>query len=244
MLIVTGFSSYAQVDSISVSRKNLLTHHLAPRKSSYCVFSKDVATGVVSQISIWNREVSFTTFNGSKVVVVKQMRYTPDPKRNKYVYTISDPNTLHTIYNVSSRGGAQVEAFNYNANDIAGADSVLNNTKRDFKLSVNDVPFCFEIDLETLSLLPVKKVGQKLAINFYHPGGEIPPKYYPVDVVAEEEITIPGGNKMVCWKIRLRYDEDSYDESWISKSTRELIKLEGHYGSTLFTKIKLSNPVL
>ncbi|MEP6738513.1 MAG: hypothetical protein ABJA70_23505 [Chryseolinea sp.] len=243
-LIMISIAGFGQVDSVSVNRNNLLTGKLTEGKSSYCIFSKDVNTGLVSQISIWNREVSFAIMNGHKVVVVKQMRYSPDQKKNKYVYTVSDRATMQTIYNKSARDGMKIEAYNYNDREISGADSVKENTKRDFTLHVKEPPYCFEIDLETLRLLPILKVGQKLAVNFYHPGGETLPKYYPVDVIGLEELELMGGQKVICWKILLRYDENSFDYSWISKTSREFVKLEGHYGTTIFNKVKVGMPVL
>ena len=233
----------AQVDSVSVRRSNLMMSSLKTGKSSYAVWSKDLSTNAVTQIAIWNREVLFSVLGGKNVVIVKQMRYYDDHKRNKYVYTVSDRKNFQTLYDYTTRGGI-IQAFNYNNNEISGADSVNNNSKRDFKLTINDFPFCFEMDLETLSLLPIKKIGQRLAINFYHPGGEILPRYYPVQVIGQEEIVTLNGKKIACWKIQLRYDENNFDYSWITKDSRELIKLEGHYGNTIFNKVKIGLPVL
>ena len=232
---------YAQRDSVSISRNNLLIQQLKSGKSTYAVWTKDLATEAVSKISIWNREVRFRKLKGREVIVVSQMRFYEDPVNNKYVYTVSDKQNFKTIYDFTKRIRTGIEAFNYYDNEISAADSVKENSKQGFKMTITDFPFCFELDLETLSLLPLKRAGQQLAVNFYHPGGEAP-RYYPVDVIGSEQIQVTSEQKIECWKIQLRYSEDSYDFSWISNKTHELIKLEGHYPNTLFTKIKLVIP--
>jgi len=232
----------AQRDSINVERNNLLMHRLKASKNSYVVWTKDLTTGATSKISIWRRDISIEKFNNRDVIVVKQIRSYEDSLNNKSVFTISDRSNFKTIYNRSERKRTGTEAFNYSDSEITGADSVNKNTKRNFKLSFSDFPFCFELDLETLSLLPIKKTGQKLAINFYHPGGDLP-RYYPVDVLSSEEIETIKGQKIDCWKIKLSYSEDSYDVSWISKKGNELIKFEGHYKNTILTKVKLVSPI-
>jgi hypothetical protein len=47
---------------------------------------------------------------------------------------------------------------------------VKKNTKADFHLQFTNIPCCFELDVETLSCLPIKTKGQIMIINFYHPG--------------------------------------------------------------------------
>jgi len=237
LLVLLPATAYSQVDSIKAGPNKL--RPIQPGKASYAVWFQDTTSNTVSQISIWNREVFFSRLNGTTdVVVVRQMRYYSDQKRNKSVYTVSDRKTLRTIYDFMSRGGLN-EAFNYSAKSIEGADSVKNNSKKDFRLSFNDLPFCFEMDLEVLSLLPITRVGQKFAVNFYHPGGEIPPKYHPVEVVGQEVFQTIGRKPVSCWKIRLRYDETSFDYSWITTESHELLRLEGHYDNMIFNKVKL-----
>jgi len=238
LLVLLPAAAYSQVDSIKAGPDKSRLSEIQPGKASYAVWFQDTTSNTVSQISIWNREVFFSRLNGMDVAVVRQMRYYSDQKRNKFVYTVSDRKTLRTIYDFTSRGGLN-EAFNFSFKGIEGADSVKNNSKKDFRLSFNDFPFCFEMDLEVLSLLPITRVGQKFAVNFYHPGGEIPPKYYLVEVLGREVLQTIDRKPVACWKIRLRYDETSYDYSWITTQSHELLRLEGHYENMIFNKVKL-----
>src|SRR5690242_8469045 len=137
LLILLPVSAHAQVDSVSIGRNNLSVSKIRPGKSSYSVWFQDATTGAISQVSLWNREILLSRFNGRDVIVVRQMRYYSDPKRNKSVYTISDRRTLQTIYDFMSRGGVN-EAFNYSDRGISGADSVKDNSKKDFRLPFKD----------------------------------------------------------------------------------------------------------
>jgi len=238
LFLLFSIESMAQRDTVSVERGNLLIKLLKPGKSTYLVTSANAKTGAVTQISLWNRETRLEKKGERDVVVVKQMRYYSDTVNNKFVYTISDRSNLKTIYDYTRRLKSGIEAFNYLPDQIVGADTVEHNTKAGFVVGLKDFPFCFEMDLETLALLPIKKVGQKLAINFYHPGGQIPPQYYPIEVLSEEDFLGPNGVKIKCWKIKLQYDGDSFDYSWISKEGHELLKLEGHYPGVIFTKLR------
>lgn len=228
----------AQVDTIGTNQHPLLTSELTSGTRSYAVWQENERTGKITQTAIWNRTTSFEKLNGHDVVIVEQSRYYSDSINNKYVYTVSDKNTLHTIYDYTKRIRTGIEAYNYYQNEIIGADSIPDNTKTSFFLPLSDMPFCFEMDLETLGILPIKRQGQKFLINFYHPGGSIPPKYYPVEVLGSEDIYL-SDYSIPCWKIRLTYSEDSYDISWIDINTHEVLKLEGHYSETILHKSKL-----
>lgn len=239
-IFLISISGYAQTDTISIERHSLQVSNLRKGNNRYAVWSQNTQTGIISTLSLWDRDVSFEKRGGKDVIVVKQMRYYEDTLRNKYVYTVSDRNTFKTIYDYTRRGKAGTEAYNYNDNQITGADTIAGNIKKDFKLALNPSTFCFELDVETLRMLPIKRVGQEFAINFYHPGGTVAPQYYPVKVLALEEIETFDGSKILCWKIKLNYDADDYDFSWIGKKSHEFMKLESHYPNGTFNKVKLS----
>lgn len=230
---------WAQVDSINVSTNKLLIAKLTPGKRSYAVWQENEKSGKLSQVSIWNREIKFQKIRGKEVIVVEQFRSYSDSINNKYVITMSDRSNLRTIYDYTQRIRTGVEAFNYEQNRIVGADTVKGNSKNGFIIEASDMPYCFEMDLETLGILPIEKVGQQFQLNFYHPGGSIPPQYYPVEVLSKETITVSKEQTVPCWKIKLTYSADSYDISWIGMNTHEVLKLEGHYPGMIFHKTKL-----
>jgi hypothetical protein len=244
LLIFCGSVAYSQIDSISPEKLNIDIGKLRSQKSSYLIWRQNIKTGAVSTISIWNRSISFEKWRDRDVVVIEQMRYCNDTANDKYVFTVCDKRSFKPLYNYSKRVKTGIEAFNYSDERIYGADTLLSNTKKDFSIATTSPSFCFEVDLETLSLLPLKYVGQKMAVNFYHPGGGAPPAYYSVEVIGSENLSVSGGNEIDCWVVKLIYDNSSYDLDWIAKKTGEFIKLEGHSSSDeIFNKMKVLAPL-
>jgi hypothetical protein len=88
-------------------------------------------------------------------------------------------------------------------------------------------------------MLPITHAGQQMAVNFYHPGGKVAPAYYPVEVLRDELIPAINGAKIDCWVIKLTYDKNTYDYSWISKKDHEFLKLESHSTQGIYNKVKL-----
>src|SRR4051812_19590468 len=117
LLVLLPAAAYSQVDSIKAGPDRSLLLEIQPGKASYAVWLRDTTSNTVSEISIWNREVFFSHLNGKDVVVVRQMRYYSDQKRNKFVYTVNDWKTLRTIYDFMSRGELN-EAFNFSVKGI------------------------------------------------------------------------------------------------------------------------------
>lgn len=234
--------SFAQSDTISISKNNLRLDYLKEGTSQFITWDKNAATGTISHMIIWIRKVEFIRRNEQDEIAVTQLRYYEDTTRNTYVYTISRRSDFQTIYDYrKDRSG--VQAFDYKADKIVGSDTIKNNIKSSFALNTPQLPYCFELDLETLSMLPIKHVNQSFEINFYHPGGSILPQYYPVTVIGEDALKGINGAKIKCWIIRLDYDKSNYDLSWISKDEHEFLKLESHSPTGTYNKVKLSSLV-
>jgi hypothetical protein len=228
----------AQTDTISIARRNLKLADLKGGTSQFAVWSKNELTGKVSRIILWERKVDFAEKDGRKTINVAQRRIYEDSAKNTFVFTVSDFATFRTLYDYRT-DKTGIQAFDYKENRIIGSDTILKNTKAGFNLSFPVSPYCFELDVETLSMLPINHVGQKFAIDFYHPGGSVLPKYYPVTVVREDNLVSEARDPIKCWVIRLDYDDKNYDLSWISKKKHLFIKLESHSPGATFNKVRL-----
>lgn len=234
------FACFAQVDTINIKNNNLNIANLKAGNSQYLCYLKDAKSGLVSFISISERRIYFQKINGKDAIVIIKHNFNNDTSKNKYVYTVFDRYNFKTLYDYTRRP-AGVEAYNYQGDEIKGADSIKQNTKLNFFLKFKYLPYCDEDDLETLSALPVKRIGQKMAICFYQPGSEVPPRFHPVDVVGEEQLPAVNNEKVDCWVIKLSFDNENYDLSWISKLTHELLKFESHSPTDTYYKVKLFN---
>ena len=234
------FSSFAQIDTISVKNNNLKTKYLIESTSTYLNWMKDAQSGLVSNISISKRSVHFQTLAGKELIVVAQHKLNNDSSKIKFIYTVSDRRTFKTIYDyVGSPGG--IEAYDYHGDEIRGTDSVKLNTKRAFYLKFREIPYCLELDLETVSALPISGLGQKMAILFYQPGREKNPAFHIIEVTGQQQLPTANGMKSDCWVVKLIIDKDDYDLFWISKRKHEFLKLESHSPTDTFYKVKLFN---
>jgi hypothetical protein len=242
MLLFKGMSvsCFAQVDTISIKNKNLNINYLKAGGSTYLNWMKDAKSGLISSMSISKRTVEWQLRNGKKVIVVSQRKLNNDSTKIKSVYTVSDFLTFKTIYDFV--GTAQgVEAYDYPGDEIVGSDTVKSNTKAGFRLKFNEQPYCLELDLETVSALPIKSTGQKMAVCFYQPGREKLPAFHLLEVIGQEQLRTANGVKSDCWIIKLFIDNEDYDLFWISKLQHEFLKLESHSPTDTFYKVKLFN---
>jgi hypothetical protein len=234
------FSCFAQVDTISVKNNNLQTKYIVESASTYLNWAKDAKSGLVSSISISKRKVHLQTLGGKDVIVVLQHKLNNDSSKLKFIYTVSDRQTFETMYDyVQSADG--VEAYDYRGGEIIGSDTVKSNTKGGFNLKFHEIPYCLELDLETVSALPIKDIGQKMAVCFYQPGREKLPKFQLIKVTGQEQLPTTNGKTSDCWVLKLTIDSEDYDLFWISKRKHEFLKLESHSPTDTFYKVKLFN---
>jgi hypothetical protein len=59
--------------------------------------------------------------------------------------------------------------------------------------------------------------------------------------MGDEKLSVVDGRKIDCWIIKLSYDNENYDFSWISKSGHDFFKLGSHNPTETFNKVKLFN---
>jgi len=237
------FASYVQAettDTISIKNNNLRMANLKEGSSKYLSWTKNSKSGRVSWISMSERVIYFKKINGRDVIIVVQHKFINDTSRNNFVYTVSDRNNFETLYDYTSNSKV-IEAYDYHGYEVRGADTVKQNSRHNFSLKFTDLPYCFELDVETLRALPLKNVGQKMTMAFYQPGRSTSPKLYPVEVIGEEQLPTVRNEKVDCWVVKLTSDSENYDLSWISKSTHEYLKLESHDPEGIFYKVKLFN---
>lgn len=243
-LLLTGVQIYAQTDTIRLSGKNTLaTAQLKPGNYQYLVYMHNPKTGRDSNMSIWKRNVTFTKWNKHDVIVISQQWFASDTMLNRTVYSISRRDNFQPIYHYTFMQRTGAEAFNFYDDKITGADSVANNIKKDFNITLNEPTLNWELDLEIFNTLPIKKIGQTFMIPFYHPGGRSEPKYYAYTVAGEEKITGTDGNYYDCWQLKINYDDKNYALFWLSKKTKEVLKMQEHFNGWYRYKVRLATPV-
>ncbi len=157
---------YAQVDTMSVNKRNSHTEFLKEGSSQFLAWYQDPKTKFISNHGIGERTIRFAKINDRDVIIVTQHRHYNDSLTSKYVYTVSDRKTFQALYDYTFRIQSDAEGFNYTDKGVVGADTVRNNVKISFNYKFPDVtPFCSELNVETMCSIPFKKLGQKFAIS-------------------------------------------------------------------------------
>lgn len=210
-------------DTILIDASTLLMKSMHIGTNNYLVFYKMGKDSSRTNFEFWSREVKDTVYAGQPVFVITQLWENSNTVFHtaRTIASKKDFSTLlHEVW--SKRSGTRV--FDY-VNDTA-----LQWARQQYFL-------CWHTDLETFSLLPYKE-GVVFKINFYDPGFGTPSfQYYTV--IGSGQLT--GYNNQVtdCWLLKYGRLPENQEIFWISKKTKEVLKLEQEYSGKYRFKIKL-----
>lgn len=235
-LLVSG-KAVAQVDTLRAIPEKWITESLRPETAQYLVFFQNKKKPKQAGTYIWSRQVRVK----NNTIEVEQKWYSSDSAGYRYVYSLVDRKTFLPIYHKTIMQRSGTEAFDFGDQKIEGSDSVTNNAKATFELTTAK-PLNWELDMETFSLLDLKP-GKRYAINFYHPGGRTGPAFYEYKVTSDEKVRTYEDKVIDCWKLRIDYNEKSYAIFYISKKSKEVIKMEEDFGAGVRYKVKLPSSI-
>jgi hypothetical protein len=243
LLFVQPFwqTANAQVDTIRLDTNDLITSQLKPGLHQYVVYFDMQKKPGMKMPSLWNRQVKFTEYKGEPAIEIVQNWYSGDTLTNRYVYSISKRKNFEPIYHYT-KSSKSAEAFDFENGKISGSDTVAGNDKKDLEVLLTTPTINWELDLEVFSTLPFKKAGQVFVINFYHPGGRMSPAYYTYTVTGSEVIQGVDGQRIDCWLLKIDYSEGNGAIFWISKKSKEVLKMKENFRGNYRYKIKLATP--
>lgn len=241
-VIATKLAALGQIDTINISKGDLVTAQLKEGLHQYVVYFENPKKKRLGNASIWNRNVQFKKVNNQEMIVIEQHWYSADTLFNRYVYSLAEKKTFAPLYHKTIMRG-NTESFDFTTAKVEGSDSVNNNVKNDLSVDLSAPTLNWELDLEIFSTLPFKKVGQRFIINFYHPGGKTLPKYYEYVVSGEEKISTIGDVQTDCWKLKIDYGQNSWAIFWIGKKSKEVLKMQEFFGGGYRYKVKFATPV-
>lgn len=227
----------AQVDTIRIETNDVITSQLKPGMHQYLVYFDIAKKDALKMPSLWNREVRFIDYKGEPAIEIIQHWYGGDTLNNRFVYSISKRKTFEPIYHYTKM--KEIEAFDFEGLKISGSDTVANNSKKDFAIDLAIPTLNWELDLEIFSTLPFKKAGQTFVINFYHPGGRTAPKYYSYKVIGSEVVKGIDGKDIDCWQLKIDYSQTDWAIFWITKKSKEVLKMQEHFKGNYRYKVKL-----
>jgi hypothetical protein len=229
-----------QTDTLDLRQNKLLPENIKPGTKQYLVYIVN-ARGKTGNLWLWKRTVEQGSFQGQSALIFRQKWFASDTANVRDVYSIVSAKDLQPIFHQTTFGG-RVEAFEFSKGKILGSDTVAGNLQKDVDVDAAVLPYNWELDLETFQAFPFKK-GKQFAVNFYHPGGRSGPAYYVYKVTGEETIAASNNQSIDCWTMKIDYAENSWAIFWISKKTKEVIKMQELFNGNYRYKVLLTtNP--
>ncbi|WP_425389575.1 hypothetical protein [Ekhidna sp.] len=221
----------AQIDSVNTTNNQLKIDQLNEGQATYLVYLQDSISGPKYGIEVWDRMIKKIDDSYS----FKWNRYAASGSRYSYEIAASanefSPIEERVNERIVKAGDVNIRKkhFIYSGDKIFTNSDTTMHTMEPFELAALDNSFNWEMDLETLSMLPINQ-GKSYAINFYHPGSKTEPAYYLFEVIRSETLSF-NDVAFECWVLKVEYSPNQSSEFWVDKKTHRVMKMkEFFYG--------------
>lgn len=245
--MLSALVSFSQTnDTIRVDASKVNTSVLIPGTHRYLVYFKMSKNATRIMTQFWTRTIGKTEENGKQVIVIQQEWEDKDT----IVHTttsVCDALTMQPLRHKSwwkGRGAAEVNfttnEFIYNGQSVTAADTAKNlkSLYTAFQSAQDRYSLNWHLDLEVFPILPYRK-GVTFLIPFYDPGISTPLKEVAYTVTGSAVLTGYDQRKVDCWLLT-HETKGNKEVFWISKKTKEVLKLEQEFGKeSARYKIKL-----
>jgi hypothetical protein len=239
MLLLHTDGASAQIDTIGKDNHSLLTGQLRPGCKQYLIYMQDPKELKKLFFWYWLRYVDVQTVRGENCFVITQHWFGADSSTYREVHSLNRVADFSPVFHSETAHG-KINAYNWDKDQIRGADTVAGNTKSSFQLAFSTPNFNWNLDVETFEMLPLA-AGKAFAIPFYDAGLDTP-RYVLYTVRGEENLETFDHQHIDCWKLVTEGQDKSvhYTETyWISQRNHEFLKEEDHYGTVFRLKIKM-----
>ncbi len=144
--------------------------------------------------------------------------------QTKILETIVDAQTLETDTHVRTEGEKR-ESYQFSGQSVTGISDDEESVNKDFQLNLDKPTYNFEIDFIFLQSIDWNKHAS-VVLNFYHPGGSLPPANYTFTRERDETLSLASGVEVDTWVIFTDYNGQPPARFWISKDNNEVIRQE------------------
>ncbi|MBH2003608.1 MAG: hypothetical protein I8H66_02875 [Sphingobacteriia bacterium] len=233
-------------DTIRISAKDINTGFLREGTHRYIVYFKMKKDSIRTLTQFWTRTIRRTEYNKTPAIQITQEWEDKDSIVH-IVKSYSDAKTMQPLYHntwwkipVSRNSPTKtttstiVDVLNktvqYNGVFLGEADTTRRTKKiwDSYKTSIDKYFLNWHLDLETFPLLPYRN-GVTFIIPFYDPGTASDFQTVAYTVKGEAELEGYDQQKIKCW-ILVHESTGNKETFWISKKTREVLKLEQELG--------------
>jgi len=242
-------------DTIRITAQNINSKVLKEGIHRYLVYFKMGKDATRTQTQFWTRTIKRTEYNGTPVIEVNQEWEDKDSIVH-IVHSISDAKTMQPLYHktwwkVQTTRNATVKTVSETVVDFTNKTVLYNgkplsqdDTARQVKpiwagyqSSLDKYFLNWHLDLETFPLLPYKD-GVTFLIPFYDPGTASNYQYVAYTVTGSAKLSGFNDQTIDCWLL-VHESKGNREVFWISKKTKEVLKLEQQFGKMYRYKIKL-----
>ncbi|WP_428236739.1 hypothetical protein [Gracilimonas sp.] len=151
---------------------------------------------------------------------ISQKEYTQS--QTKTLETVVDAQMLTTDTHVRTTGEKR-ESYKFTVQAISGIPDDQESINKDFQLELTEPTYNFEIDFTFLQSIDWSQ-HTSVIMNFYHPGGSLPPANYTFTREREEILSLASGMEVDTWVIFTDYNGQPPARFWVSKDTNEVIR--------------------
>lgn len=243
-------------DTIQITSEKLNTKVLREGTSRYLVYFKMQKDSVRTQTQFWTRTIKRTEYNGTAAIEITQEWEDKDSIMH-IVTSISDAKTMQPLYhktwwkiqatrNATTKTVSEttVDFLNktvvYNGKELSDADTAKQAKAiwAGYKSSLDKYHLNWHLDLEIFPVLPYR-TGVTFIIPFYDPGTASSFKEVSYTVTGSAKLTGYDNQQIDCWLLT-HEDKGNNEVFWISKKTKEVLKLEQEINGKVYRyKMKL-----
>ncbi len=257
ILLLSFLEASAQTnDTVYVTSKNINPEVLKEGTHRYLVYFKMNKEATRTQTQFWTRKIKRIEYGGKPCIEITQEWEDKDSIMHT-VKSISDAKTMQPLYHrtwwksqMSRTSTAKTvsvtaidfltKAVEHNGKRISEADTTKQVKKiwEGYKSSLDKYYLNWHLDLETFPLLHFK-TGVTFVIPFYDPGTASLFQKVAYTVTSSAELIGYDDQKIDCW-LFVHEDKGNKEIFWISKKTKEVLKLEQEINGRIYRyKIKL-----
>lgn len=244
MLLFAANYGYAQKrDTLLISPTNLLTQNLPVGNHKYLVYFKKGKDSSSINFQTWNLSIKKENYQGKPAVIIDQL-WEDNVEVIHRVHSVSDAKDFRPLYQDSWWKARGTTLTDFVAKTATFPDQLFRKNPDSsrkvatnaFLKATNEYALNWHLDLSTFSMLPFKE-GLTFGINYYDAGFSAPKvQYYTVTGTAIFEGV--ENSRTECWLLQ-HESPNNKEVFWISKKTKEVLKLEQQVGKMYRFKVKI-----
>ena len=243
-LLPLHFATAQKKDTVYITPEQVNTKVLINGTHRWLVYFKMGVDSPRTMFNIWSRTIERKQYEGRSAIAITQVWEDNDSIMHTTL-SVADAKDFRSLFHESWWKNRGSSSFNFltgeaviNGRTISSGDTArrAKQIRAAFDTARMQYTLNWHLDLEVFPQLPYKN-NRTFMIHFYE-SGSIPAKWVAYTVTGSGKLPGSDGLETDCWL--LEHNETNNKEIfWISKKTKEVLKLEQQFGKRFRYKIKL-----